>query len=229
VLDEGTWTFSSVGTWSLYQSGGSNYYHQLTGTYTGEDDFASANFTGTGSEDLVADFASLGLWLYKSDFSGWIKISSMNCNRIKEVRFVGAQDYELLAQDNADGTLYYGNWNGSGMSWTTIWASASIGPGWCETFDRDGTDSGDEEVAIPMSAGGGKLYDYSAGSLTNWINPGWYINCMVKGDYFGRGRDGTLAVVFNSSSVGPGLWLYELVGSTDTWDHISNQIPDGVY
>ncbi len=66
-LQEGTWNFPSAGMWSLYSyTTGTLYYHQQTGTYTSEDDFATANFvssSGTGSKDFVADFASLGLWL----------------------------------------------------------------------------------------------------------------------------------------------------------------------
>lgn len=234
ALDEETWTFSSVGMWSMYQSGGSNAYYQLTGTHTDQDDFASANFTNSSTaEDVVADFASLGLWLYKSDFSGWVKVSSMSANRIKEVKFVGNPNYELLAQDNAGG-LYYGNWNGSTMLWTLI-TNDAIGPGWCETFDEDGTDAGDEEVIIPLTAGGANKYDYSAGTYTIWIastTPGWNINFMVKGDYYGKCYDSTLAVVFNSSSASgaPGLWLYNKAATWDeSWVKISGVVPDGLY
>jgi hypothetical protein len=213
--------------WSLYQSGGSNYYHQLTGTYTGEDDFASANFTGTGSEDLIADFASLGLWLYKSDFSGWVKISSMNCNRIKEVRVVGAQDYELLAQENVTQNLYWGNWNGTGFTWTQINCPTVDWYAFCETFDYDGTDSDDEEVVIALEAGGCVMFDYSAGEIVySWLGSVWPIRFMVKGDYYGRGYDSTMAFVFASTSSSPGLWLYD---KTAGWTHISSEIPDDNY
>ena len=86
----------------------------------------------------MADFGGLGLWLWKSDSSGWVQISSMNVNRVKPVRFVGgSQDYELLAQNNAeDQGLYWGNWNGSSFVWTQItcptvnWYSLL-----CKTFD----------------------------------------------------------------------------------------------
>ena len=233
ALDEGTWTFDSVGMWALYQSGGSNFYRQLTGTVTYEDDFASADFTSLGSEDIVADFASLGLWLWKSNSSGWVQISPMSANRVKEVKFVGgSQDYELLAEDNAGG-LYWGNWNGSTFVWTLI-TNTDIGPSsaFCETFDYDGTDSGDEEVIIPWTAGGAVMFDYSAGSSqTAFINTGYFVKFVVKGDYYNRGHDSTLAVAFTSASGQPGLWLFEKDsgGSEGGWHLLSSVVPDGVY
>jgi hypothetical protein len=200
---------------------------------TYEDDFASADFTSLGSEDIVADFAGLGLWLWKSDSSGWVQISSMSANRVKEARFVGgSQDYELLAEDNAGG-LYWGNWNGSTFVWTTI-TSTDIGPGsaFCETFDYDGIDSGDEEVIIPWTAGGAAMFDYSAGSsLTAFISTGYFVKFIVKGDYYNRGHDSTLAVAFTSASGQPGLWLYEkdAGGAAGGWYLLSSVIPDGTY
>ena len=229
--EEGCWSFSSVGVWNIYKSNtGSNlFYTQLTGTVNGNDDHTSAHFTNTaGAEDLVMDFGTLGIWLYRETWGPWYQISGMDPNRIKEVKFVGgSQDYELLAHDNAGG-LYWGNWNGSTFVWTLI-TSASIGPGWCETFDKDGADSGDEEVIIPASAGGAYIFDYSAGSTFNqWIGVGtnWHINFMVKGDYYTRGYDSTLAVAFSSTSDNPGLWTWD---QTAGWVKISGNVPDGFY
>ena len=84
----------------------------------------------------MADFASLGLWLWKSNSSGWVQISPMSANRVKEVKFVGgSQDYELLAEDNAGG-LSWGNWNGSTFVWTLITNDDHRPEPWCETFDQ---------------------------------------------------------------------------------------------
>ena len=78
--EEGVWNFPNVGMWLMYTdtTGSGIYYEQLTGTVTAADDHASANFVNdTGAEDLVADFGGLGLWLYKSDRTGWVQVSSM--------------------------------------------------------------------------------------------------------------------------------------------------------
>jgi hypothetical protein len=222
---EGCWIFPTYGIWNIYPGN----YTQLTGTVTSADDHASAQITATtGREDLVIDFGSLGMWLYKGDSSGWVQISSWSPNRVKPVKFVGGQDYELLAESNDDGGLYWGNWNGSGMTWNLIMASGHDSIHWCETFDRDGTDSGDEEVIIPADTGGCYIYDYSAASLTQFITVGtnWPINFLVKGDYYNRGYDSTMAFVFSSTSANPGLWLWD---QTEGWTHISGVVPDGSY
>ncbi|OGD19901.1 MAG: hypothetical protein A2W03_08460 [Candidatus Aminicenantes bacterium RBG_16_63_16] len=234
--EEGLWSFPTYGLWNIWFFGANPVYNQLTGTVTIEDDFASSNFaSSSGAEDVVADFAGLGLWMFRASDEVWYQISSMSANRVKEVKFVGGQDYELLAEDNAGG-LYWGNWNGASFTWTLI-TNSDIGPSaaWCETFDEDGTDSGDEEVIIPLTGAGALKYDYSAGpALTTWISdsPAWYISCMVKGDYYGRGYDSTLAVVFSSASAAgaPGLWLYDKQATWGaSWAHISNSVPDGLY
>lgn len=228
-LQEGTWNFPSAGMWALYSySTGSLYYHQLTGTYTGEDDFATGNFTASsGAKDLVADFASLGLWLMDYNLN-WYKISNMSAYRVKEVRFVGNQDQELLVEDNAGG-LYWGNWNSGThyFDWTLITNNA-VGPGWCETFDMDGTDSGDEEVVIPWASGGASVFDYSAGStLSTFFNNSFFVNFMVKADMYGRGYKSTIITAFGSGSPTQGLHLYDKKGSVSTW--ISYSLPDGIY
>ncbi len=222
---EGVWSFPTYGVWNIYAG---SVFTQLTGTINTNDDHVSAQITNTaGAEDLVMDFGTLGIWLYKQDGSGWVQISTMSPNRVKEVKFVGGQDYELLVDDN-DGGLYWGNWNGSTFLWHLI-TSEGIGPGGVETFDRDGADSGDEEVIIPAAAGGAYIFDYSAGSTFNqWIAVGtnWHINLMVKGDYYDRGYDSTLAVVFSATSDNPGLWLWDQAAG---WSKISSVVPDGLY
>ena len=232
--EEGAWSFPTYGVWNIYWVG-VPIYEQLTGTVNGNDDHASAQFTSTaGAEDLVMDFSTLGIWLYKEDGSGWVQVSTMNPNRVKEVKFYGGQDYEyeLLVEDNLGG-LYWGDWNGGGMNWTLITAD-DIGPGsaWCETFDYDGTDGGEEEVIIPWTSGGASIFNYSAGSsLTPFLVNSYYVNFMVKGDYYGRGRDSTMAFVMGASSPMPGVWLYEKDsgGALTGWYQISTYVPDGLY
>jgi len=233
--EEGCWLFPSVGVWCMYKSNTSDYwyYKQLTGTVNYNDDQVSAHFTNAAqAEDLVMDFDTLGIWLYNQLWGPWVQISSMSPNRLKEVMFVGGTDDELLAENNAGG-LYWGNWNGSTFAWTLI-TNLDIGPGaaWCESFDLDGTDSGDEEVIVPMTAGGAYKFDYSAGStFSSWIATNYFVNFIVKGDYYNKGRDSTLAVAFNSSSGQPGLWLYEKDANPAGfgWTKISTSIPDGWY
>ncbi len=233
--DEGAWLFPTYGVWLLYVNvSGSPVYEQITGTVNSNDDHASAKFTNaSGAEDLVMDFGSLGIWLFKQNVGGgWVQVSTMNPNRVKEVKFVGGQDYELLAEDNSGG-LYWGNWNGSGMDWTLILASGYDSVNWCETFDQDGTDSGDEEVIIPSSTGGCWIYDYSAGeTLNGFINIGsnWNINFLVKGDYYGRGYDSTMVFVFSATSDSPGVYLYDKQSTwSASWVKISSNVPDGAY
>ncbi len=233
--DEGAWLFPTYGVWLLYVNvSGNPVYEQITGTITSNDDHASAKFTNaSGAEDLVMDFGSLGIWLFKENpGGGWVQVSTMNPNRVKEVKFVGSSDYELLVHDNAGG-LYWGNWNGSGMNWTLILASGFDPTHWCETFDQDGTDSGDEEVIIPSSTGGCWIYDYSAGETLNGfigIGANWHINFMVKGDYYNRGYDSTMVFVFSATSDSPGVYLYDKQPTWGaSWVKISNNVPDGVY
>jgi len=225
--EEGCWSFPMYGVWRIYGTGPTSYI-QLTGTVTSNDDHVSAKITNSsGAEDLVMDFGSLGIWLCKEDYHSWYQFSSIDPSRVKEVKFVGGQDYELLVDDNAGG-LYWVNWTGSGGNPTLI-TNTAIGPGsaWCETFDYDGTDSGDEEVIIPWTAGGASMFDFSAGStLTLILTTSYYVKFMVKGDYYGRGYDSTIAFVFTSSSPMPGLWLYDKVNG---YVQLSGLVPDGVY
>jgi hypothetical protein len=230
LYEEACWSFPSVGVWNIYMSGTSAIYHQLSGTVNSNDDHATGHFTNAaGAEDLIMDFGStLGLWLYGEAWGPWYQISTMWADRVKAVKFVGGPDDELLAQNLDTGYLQWGNWNGTTFTWTNI-TNAAIGPGWVETFDKDGADSGDEEVVIPNNAGGAYWFDYSAGSvLSQFISLGtnWHIRLMVKGDYYNRGYDSTLAVVFDSTSDSPGLWLWDQATS---WVKISSYVPDGIY
>jgi hypothetical protein len=225
--EEGCWSFPTYGVWSIW--GASPVYVQLTGTVTSNDDHASARFIDhTAAEDLVMDFGGLGMWIFKESDETWTQISSISPNRVREVKFVGGQDYELLVEDNADGKLYWWNWGTGGGSMTLI-SSADIGPSsaWCEPFDYNGTDSGDEEVIIPWNAGGASMFDYSAGSTTTlMLNQLYFVKFMVRGDYYGVGYNGTIAFVFTSASPQPGLWLYD---QANGYVQLTSVVPDGGY
>ncbi len=228
--EEGVWNFPTVGMWLMYTNttGSTIWYEQLTGTVTAADDHASANFVNdTGAEDLVADFEDLGLWLYKSDRTGWVQVSTMWANRVKEVKFMGTSDYELLAEDLDTGILHWGNWNGTGMTWTQITATAQ-GPGWCETCDWDGIAAGEsEEVFIHINAGGMYRYDFDSDSLTSVLNTLYSVHFAVRGDPYGVGYDSTVALAMTATGGGtPGLYLYD---AAHGYEIISGLVPDGTY
>jgi len=235
-IEEGTWIFETAGIWSLWTTpGGGVGFRQLSGTFSNEDGFASGHFIdSTGAEDLVADFGASGLWLCKGADASWVQISGLNVKRVREVKF--SEPEERLVIDDGAGQLFWGEWNGSGMTWNPIVGPAitSIltGPNWCEPFDLYAWDDGDEEVLIPLAAGGAYLFDYSLNrNLKEFINSYYLVNFAVKGDYYGTGRDSTLAVVFGASSFEPGLWLHENESNPAHWGwlKISAAIPDGMY
>ena len=231
--EEGCWSFPGAGVWTISKSAASDTwsYEQLTGTENADKDRLSAHFTDVaGPEDLVVDFGSLGLWLCKGSDKSWMKISPMSAKLIKEVRFADDAAAELLAEDE-NGGLYMGNWNGDGFTWTLITseqlASSSAA---LETFDQDGTDGGDEEIIIPLASGGASIYDFSAGgSLSPFVNGAYILISSIKGDYYGRGHDSTLAVAFGAGSASPGFWLYERDSNPalSGWTRLSISIPDG--
>ncbi len=154
--EEGVWNFATAGMWSMNENAsGGIEYRQLSGTYTAEGNFASAHFIdSTGPEDVVADFGSLGLWLCKGSDGSWVQISSMNAKRIMDVKFT-EPEHKLVVEDSAGG-LYWGVWNGAGMSWSPITSPGIVGivtgSNWCESFDLYAWDSGDEEVLIPLAS-----------------------------------------------------------------------------
>lgn len=234
-VQEGVWNFPTGGMWAMWtNAAGKAAYRQLSSTYTAEPAMVSAHFiSSTGPEDLVADFGSLGLWLCQGSDGSWVKISSTNARRVKDVKFVDPES-RLLLEDSA-GALYWGGWNGTGMTWTAIvnpgTGGFEIGPGWCESFDLYDWDSGDEEVLIPVKNVGAYLYDYSNNNdLKLFINSFYVVNLAVRGDYYGKGRDSTLAVVFGSTSYEPGLWLHEDESNPGHWGwaKISPYVPDGI-
>jgi len=216
--EEGVWSFSSYGLWRIWWSGGP-VYEQLTGTAATSDDHASANFnTASDAEEMVVDFSGLGLWLLEG--LSWTQLSAESPNKLIPVKFVGTADYELLVDFNSVAGLWLWNYPDT---WTKIMEDHPDAFAFCEPFDADGTDSGDEEVAVALTAGGISKYDYSAGAWS-WVasNTSYHAVFIVKGDYFGHGRDADLAVAFDTATTG--LWLYN--GETEDWFHISPTIPD---
>ncbi len=235
--EECVWNFPTAGMWAISANGsGGADFRQLTGAYTAEGNFASARFIdAAGPEDIVADLGPLGLWLCQGTDGSWVQISAMDAKRVKEVDFQGDGVYELLAEDSAGG-LFWGKWNGTGMAWTLITGPGvggfEIGPGWCEVSDARPYDDGDEEVIIPLKVGGAYRFDYSENStLELWINAYYFINYLVRGDYYGMGRNSTFAYIFGANSYEPGLWLYEGDSNPDHWGwaKISPYVPDGMY
>ncbi len=230
--EEGCWSFPGVGIWTISKSAAGDTwdYSQLTGTVNTDGDCASGHFTSpAGAEDLVVDFGSLGLWLCQGTDMSWVQINAVSARQVKEVKFADGPADELLAEADGGG-LYWGGWNGTGFTWTLV-TNEALGPNSAslETFDRDGADGGDEEVLIPLAAGGASLFDFSAGSeLSPFVNAAYYVNFVIKGDYYGMGRDSTLAIAFGANSASPGLWLYEKNSNPTLagWKRISQTVPE---
>jgi hypothetical protein len=158
-----------------------------------------------------------------------MKVHPMSAKLIKDVQFADDAAAELLAEDE-NGGLYAGNWNGDGFTWTLITSEQLASSSALETFDQDGIDSGDEEIVIPLASGGASIYDFSAdGSLSPFVNGAYILRSVIKGDYFGRGYDSTLAVAFGAGSASPGFWLYERDSNPalSGWTRLSISIPDG--
>lgn len=225
--EEGLWAFPSVGLWRIWMSGTTPAYEQLTGTTTTADDHASANFDDSSTlDETVIDFGGLdfgGLGLYLLNGASWTQLSALAPNWVAPVKFGGGADYELLVDFNDAAAVGLWMWDYPG-TWTKIMDEDPDPLAFCEPFDFDGTDGGDEEVAVALSGGGIRLYDYSAGTW-GWIasNTTYHADFMVKGDYYGAGRDSTLAVAFDTGAPA-GLWLYN--GGTGSWVNISTALPD---
>jgi hypothetical protein len=63
--------------------------------------------------------------------------------------------------------------------------------------------------------------------LKNFISSSYFIKYLVKGDYYNRGYDSTLAVVYVAPSPQVGIFLMEPGTGAPNW--ITHQIPDGLY
>jgi hypothetical protein len=185
---------------------------------TGEDDHASAKFTGGAAEDLVVDFGTLGLWLCQENDQSWHQIDTGSINRAREVYFIGNSDAELLILHSDTSGLWmwnYGTWPGT---LTQLTATTPDSDGFVEPFDINGgtETNGDQEVAVDLGANGLWIYDNTDQSWTqiSALDPVF----MVAGDYWNVGYKDTLAVDFGTD----GLWRYR----DGDWSHLSGASPD---
>jgi hypothetical protein len=213
--------FPSYGVWRIYWGGGAPVFNQLSGTVTAEDDHASAKFTGGTAEDLVIDFAGLGLWLLKENDHTWHNIDTNSINRVREVYFIGNPDAELLIRYNTSPTgLWQWNYSGFPGALTRLHTWTPDATGFVEPFDMNGDTeaNGDQEVAVDFTANGLWVYDNTDASWTQLsaLDPVF----MVAGDYWDHGYRDTLMVDFGAD----GLWRY--TASTGIWDQLSGLSPD---
>jgi hypothetical protein len=140
--EESVWNFSTApGTWLVYMSLSKPLWENLTGDRIYDDNASAELGIGDSSEELVCDFASKGLWgtSWESGNQTWTKITSWDPYDIRPVRFVGADDYELIIQFNStDATgLYMWNCGGSfpGTLTQISTDSATYDEAFCEPFD----------------------------------------------------------------------------------------------
>ncbi len=213
--------FPTHGVWRIFWNGGAPYYEQLSGTVTSEDDHASAKFTGGAAEDLIIDFASLGLWLCQQNDQSWHQIDTHSINRVREVYFIGNPDAELLILYNTSPAgLWMWNYSGFPGALTQLNAWTPDADGFVEPFDINGDTetNGDQEVAVDFGANGLWVYDNTDASWTQLsaLNPVF----MVAGDYWKVGYKDTLVVDFGAN----GFWRY--TAHTDSWTQLSGLSPD---
>jgi hypothetical protein len=214
--EEGCFCFPSVGVWRIYNAGGS--MQQLTGTVTSEDDHASAKFTNGSAEDLVMDFATLGIWLLTDQsLTDWHQISSDNPDRLT-VAHLGTDNPGLIIKDNFKSGLWYWHYAGSFPgSEVQINATSPDWYGFVEPFEYNSGDS-DDELAVDMGANGLYVYEYYGGIWTQ-ISAQNPIQ-MVAGNWSNHGVNDCLLVNFG----GVGLWLF--YAPTKTWYLASSVSPD---
>ncbi len=220
--EEGCFLFPSAGVWRIYTSGTLFYINQLSGTVTTEDDHASASFTNGLAEDLVMDFAGLGLWLLTDQSqTDWRQISADSFDRIKTVK-LDAGNVGLAMRSNTRSGLFY--WNctaGLPGTETRLNALSPDAFGFVEPFSGTWAD-GDEELAVDYGANGLWLYEQTGGAWTQLSgqNPEF----MVADDYWGDGEDTCLVADMGAA----GLWIYD--GYFHYWTQISGVSPDnGTY
>lgn len=203
--EEGNFTFSGIGFWNVYWSGGGPFWSKLNNNGSGADN-TSADYDGDGTtaEELIVDFMSLGTWLY--DGSSWHKLHNSGLYDSKPVKFMGAADYELLATLNNKTGLYWWNEAGYPGTWTKINNnSPASDEAFCEPYDPNGNTEGnsDEEVATDFGTLGLWQFDYTTGNWTkiNSNSP----DRMIKADIWGDGYSTSLICDFGSL----GLWIYD--------------------
>jgi len=210
--EESVWNFSTApGTWLVYMSLSKPLWENLTGDRIYDDNASAELGIGDSSEELVCDFASKGLWgtSWESGNQTWTKITSWDPYDIRPVRFVGADDYELIIQFNStDATGLY------------MWNCGGSFPGTLTQISTNGLTeaNGDEEVAVDFGTKGLWLYDWTYGSWTKLTSDS--PRYMVRSDLFGHGVDDVLICDFSAK----GLWYYR--GDTKTWVRLSPDSPD---
>ena len=220
AIEEACALFPTYGVWRIWFAGTAPQVTQLSGTFTDEDDHASARFTGGTAEDLVIDFDTLGLWLCEEDTQDWHQIDTGGIDRVKEVYFIGNPDAELLIKHTDSSGLWqwnYGTWPGT---LTQLHAWTPDADGFVEPLDINGDTetNGDQEVAVDFGANGLWIYDNTDQSWTqiSTVDPVF----MVAGDYYNDGYKDILAVDFGTS----GFWRYD--AKNKVWSQLSSTSPD---
>ena len=221
VRDEqdGTFCFPGNGVWSIIFDG--TQVRQVTATANLEDDHASAKFTNPGhGEDLVMDFAELGLWLLKAGTdSYWLQISSDDVNRLKAANLNSTYPGLVILDNFKPGIYYWHYYDAFPGQEVQISATTPDPFGFCEPFDSNQEyPLNDDELAVDFGDKGLWVYDANGESWTQLSseNPVF----MVAGDYWGDGTNTALAVSFGAG----GLWLYD--GRFHRWTQISSAAPD---
>jgi hypothetical protein len=216
---DSTFNFPGIGVWSIISDG--TQIRQLTATVTLEDDHASGKFTNPSyDEDLVMDFATLGLWLLKAGTNSyWLQISTDDVNRLKPARLNSAYP-GLVILDNFKPGIYYWHYYDSFPGKEVQICTTNPDPfGFCEPFDfNQDYPLNDDELAVDFGELGLWAYEANGGTWTQLSsqNPAF----MVAGDYWGDGTDTALAVSFGTR----GLWLYD--GKFHVWTKLSGFAPD---
>ena len=222
--EEGIWSFAGYGVWSFHSNatGSGSYIWQLSGTDPSHPNVSAEFGIGDAAEELVMSFGStLGTWLAQgSSYPAviWDQISTYYLYGVKEVRVVGATDYELLVDFANNAGFWYWNYSGFPGTWTKL-NDNDPGDGFFEPFDPNylGETNGDEEVAVDFDALGLYLYDFTTGGFTmlSSSDPVY----MVKTDIYGDAYEG-LIVDFGTA----GLWGYN--GWSNEWHQLSSLSPD---
>ena len=225
-IDQGVWSFYGYGVWSIHANTlGATFIWQLSGSDADYPNVSAEFGIGDDSEELIMSFGdSLGLWLAEEGTYpavSWHQISDEDPVGSKEVRFVGATDYELLIDFwDVDG-FWMWNYSGYPGTWQKL-SDNDPGGGFFEPFDPNGfgvETTGDEEVALDFDGLGLWLYDYTTGAFTllSASDPVY----MVRADLYTSGTvDEWVVVDFGTA----GLWAYD--GYYNSWTQLSGVSPD---
>lgn len=224
--EEGMFDFGSSGLWHCTWTGSPYFWYQLNKSDPGDDNVSAELGIGSAEGEMGIDFGSAGLWVYYyTGYTNWYKINNKAPAALKEVRFAGAPDYELLCTFHGVPGLWWWNHSGFPGTWTKINGNTpDVKLGFCEPFDPNGGYEGgilgrnDEEVAVDFGSKGLWLYDYTDDSWRqlNANNP----ESMVSGELLGGGYKDFLIVDFGNL----GLWWYD--GAHDVWWKINSHNVD---